>query len=190
MADSASRRRWFWLAQGVTVCRLLLAFLFVVLCPFASIWPLTASVYLSACVTDFFDGRLARAKNVTSKFGGAMDVFGDRYLTVISCMYVGFRGVSLIPLSIILARELYSVAMRMVQIDGKGIMMQNRAVGGIVHSIIAVGTLGYIAIPSAQPSPFFGWIFTVLAIAYLAYFPYTVYRSRQNILQSIRGDLE
>ncbi len=60
-----------------------------------------------------------------------MDVFGDRYLTVISCLYVGFRGVSLVPLAIVLVREMYSVAMRMVQIDGRGIMIQNRMVGGL-----------------------------------------------------------
>ena len=54
------------------------------------------------------------------KFGGALDVFGDRYFMVISCLYIGFRGVSLIPLAMILLREIYSVSLRMVQIDGEG----------------------------------------------------------------------
>jgi phosphatidylglycerophosphate synthase len=118
-----------------------------------------------------------------------MDVFGDRYLTVISCIYVGFRGVSLVPLAVMLMRELFSVAMRMVQIDGRGIMVQNRMVGGFIHAVIAVGTLGFIVSPLKSPNEWFYLPFYAIAIAYALYFPVTIYLSRKNIVASIRADL-
>jgi phosphatidylglycerophosphate synthase len=146
-------------------------------------------MYLCAGLTDFFDGRLARAKEVTTQFGGALDVFGDRYFSVISCLYVGFRGVSLVPLAVILLRELYSVALRMVQINGVGVMLQNRILGGIVHISIAVGTLGFIVSPTHLPSRWFFVPYYAIATLYVIYLPYSIYRSHKSIRASIMADL-
>lgn len=132
---SKAQAAWFWTVQIVSLARVGLTFGFVVLVPLPDLWLYAWLVYLFAGLTDFFDGRLARARGVVSRFGGALDVFGDRYFCVISCMYVGFRGLNMIPLAIILARELYSVALRMVQIDGQGVMLQNRFLGGVVHTL-------------------------------------------------------
>jgi CDP-diacylglycerol--glycerol-3-phosphate 3-phosphatidyltransferase len=147
-------------------------------------------MYLCAGLTDFFDGRLARAKGLVTQFGGALDMLGDRYFSVISCIYVGFRGVSLVPLAIILLRELYSVALRMVQIDGKGVMLQNPMLGGYIHTAIALGTLGFIACPRHDPSIWFFVPFYVVAFFYVFYLPYSIYRSRKRICDSIRSDLD
>jgi len=119
-----------------------------------------------------------------------MDVFGDRYLSVVSCIYVAIRGVSLIPIGIIIARELYSVALRMVQIDGKGVMLQNRHLGGIVHSAIAAGTLGFIASPLRPPSAWFSFPFYAIACFYVVYLPYSIVKSRSRILAVITEDLD
>src|SRR5581483_7194834 len=102
MTPPQAKQPWFWLAQSLTIARVAFVFGFVVLSPFPRLWPATASLYLCGLLTDFFDGRIARAKGVTTQLGGALDVFGDRYFSVISCVYVGFRGVSLIPLAIII----------------------------------------------------------------------------------------
>jgi phosphatidylglycerophosphate synthase len=190
MMGRRRRQSWFWLVQSVSVARVALLFGFVVLCPLPNFWPVAWAMYLCAGLTDFIDGRLARGKGLVTKFGGALDVFGDRYLSVISCLYVGFRGVSLVPLAIILLRELYSVALRMVQVDGKGVMMQNRTLGGIVHTTIAVGTLGFIASPRHAPSFWFFAPFYMIAVFYLFYFPYSIYRSRKAISASINADLD
>jgi phosphatidylglycerophosphate synthase len=147
-------------------------------------------LYLCGGLTDFLDGRLARAKGVVTRFGGALDVFGDRYFSTISCLYVGFRGVSLIPVAIILVRELYSVALRMVQIEGKGVMLQNRMLGGVVHSLIAIGTLGFIASPVNRPSIWFEVPFYAVAGFYVLYLPYSIRKSRKRIWASIIEDLD
>lgn len=190
MACREKRQTWFWIIQGLSLARVALVFGFIVLCPFPNLWVVTGTLYLCAGLTDFFDGLLARAKGLVTQFGGALDVFGDRYFSVISCLYVGFRGVSLVPLAIILLRELYSVALRMVQIDGKGVMLQNRVLGGIVHTMIAVGTLGFIINPSHEPSIWFFVPFYAVASFYVFYLPYSICRSRKRICASITADLD
>lgn len=190
MVYSGKRQIWFWVAQSLTIARVALVFSFVVIAPFAHLWPITTAIYCCAWLTDVFDGRVARAKQVVTHFGGAMDIFGDRYFLVISCVYVGFRGVSLVPLAIIVARELYSVALRMVQINGEGIMLHNRTLGGIVHILVALGTVGFIASPRHDPLIWFFVPFYAIASLYLFYFPYSIYKSRKRIWNSIISDLD
>lgn len=186
---SHKRETWFWAVQSLSIARVLLTFGFVVLCPFPSLWPIAASLYLGALLTDFFDGRLARSKKVTSQMGAALDIFGDRYFFVISCLYVAVRGVSLIPLGIILLRELYSVALKMVQLNGEGVMVQNRIMGGVGHTLIAFGTMGYITSPMHDPPSLFRMPYYLIAAFYLFYLPYSITKSRQRIHASIMADL-
>lgn len=187
---SGKRQIWFWVAQSLTIARVALVFSFVVIAPFQHFWPVATAIYCCAWLTDVFDGRVARAKQVVTNFGGAMDIFGDRYFLVISCVYVGFRGVSLVPLAIIVARELYSVALRMVQINGEGVMLHNRTLGGIVHILVALGTVGFIATPRHDPLIWFFAPFYAIAFLYLFYFPYSIYKSRKRIWNSIISDLD
>lgn len=190
MVHQSTREIWFWVAQGLTIARVALVFGFVVFAPLPNLWAATTTIYVCAWLTDVFDGRIARAKGVVTHFGGALDIFGDRYFLVISCLYVGFRGVSLVPLAIIIVRELYSVALRMVQIDGKGIMLHNRTLGGIVHVLVAVGTVGFIASPRHDPPSWFFVPFYAIAFFYVFYLPYSIYKSRKRIWNSITSDLD
>lgn len=190
MASRGTWQTWFWVVQSLSIARVALVFGFVVLCPFPNLWLATLTMYLCAGLTDFFDGRLARAKGLVTQFGGALDVFGDRYFSVISCLYVGFRGVSLAPLAIIILRELYSVALRMVQVAGKSVMIQNRMLGGIVHTMIAAGTTGFIACPRHEPSIWFFVPFYAVASFYVFYLPYSIRRSCKRIRASVAADLD
>ncbi|MBV8686885.1 MAG: CDP-alcohol phosphatidyltransferase family protein [Alphaproteobacteria bacterium] len=184
-----SRITWFWAVQCLTLGRVLLAFLFVVLSPFPELRYFVASIYIAAWSTDFIDGRLARARQVTSRFGGAMDIFGDRYITVLSLLYVGHRGVSLPILAVILLRELYSVAMRMVHVEGRGIMVSHRIIGGFVHLTIGLGTLNLICRPEATVGTLDQAPFVIVSGFYLLYFPWTIIKSFPRIIAAIRNDL-
>lgn len=183
------RRFWFWATQALTLSRVALAFLFVILTPLREMWLLAALIYAAAWLTDFLDGRLARSKAVASRFGGAMDVFGDRYLAIISLIYVAVRGVSSVAIAVILLRELFSVSMRMVQIDGKGFMMSNPKVGGLVHILIAAGTLGLVCRPQATVTTLDNLPFVAVAAFYAIYFPWTIAASRRRLMRSIRSEL-
>lgn len=186
---SGSRWKWFWVIQTLSLSRVALVFVFVSISPFPNLRYLALTVYLGAGITDFFDGRLARAKSLVSDLGGALDVFGDRYFSVISCLYVGFRGVDKWVLAVILLRELFSVALRMVRHDGKPIIVQNRIVGGVVHILIATGTCGFIVSPDREPMFWFYVPFYAIALFYLFYFPFSLYRSWPAIRSSVMASL-
>lgn len=187
--DDAARRRWFWATQALSAARVILAFLFVVLSPFTEWWPLVAVIYLAALSTDFLDGRLARSKQVTSRLGVAMDALGDRYLVVVSLLYASIRGVHLAVVGIIIARELYSLSMRMILVDGQGFMFTSRTVGGLTLVIIALGTLNLLCHPEASTAPYYQAPFAAVAIFYLFYFPWTLKVSWHRLLRAISSDL-
>jgi phosphatidylglycerophosphate synthase len=188
--DSATRFRWFWVTQALSIGRVVLAFLFVILCPFANIWPFVASIYIVALATDYFDGRLARSKGVTSRFGGAMDLFGDRYLTIASLLYAAIRGVSLIVIAAIILRELYSLSMRMVTVQGHAVMVSSSKVGGLVLVVIAFGTLNLLCHPHVDISPYYQAPFVAVAVFYVFYLPWTLSASWSLLWTAISSDLE
>lgn len=188
--DSATRRRWFWATQSLSIARVVLAFLFVILSPLADLWHVVAIIYLVALSTDFFDGRLARSKEVTSRFGSAMDLFGDRYLTIVSLLYVATRGVSLIVIAVIILRELYSISMRMVSVDGRAVMVSNSKVGGLVLLVVAFGTLNLLCHPEAVITSYYQAPFIIVAIFYILYFPWTIRASWPRLQRAISSDLE
>lgn len=188
----SDRWRWFWLIQALSLSRVVLVFAFIVISPFENARWIVLTVYLLAGATDFIDGRLARAKSLVSDLGRALDIFGDRYFSVISCLYVGIKGVNKIALAIIVLRELFSVALRMVQHDGKYVMAQNRMIGGGFHILIATGTSGFILYANGGNTPpiWFFVPFYLIAGFYSVYFPYSVYASWPAIKASVKANLD
>ncbi len=55
--------------------------------------------------------------------------------------------------------------------------------------MIAIGTLGFIVSPLKPPNEWFYLPYYAIAIAYVLYFPVTIYLSRKNIAASISADL-
>jgi cardiolipin synthase (CMP-forming) len=56
--------------------------------PFTTLWV----VYFFICITDWFDGYLARRFHWTSRFGSIADPIADKLLLVISYACLGWRG--------------------------------------------------------------------------------------------------
>jgi CDP-diacylglycerol--glycerol-3-phosphate 3-phosphatidyltransferase len=164
--------------------------MFVVLSPFTQWWPVVAIVYLTALMTDFVDGRLARAKQVASRIGGAMDVFGDRYLAAVSLLYAAVRGVHLVIVAIIILRDLYALSMRLLLVDGRRVMFSSSKVGGLVLVIISAGTLNLLCHPTAAATLDYQAPFALVALFYLFYFPWTLKVSWHRICRAINSDLE
>jgi len=74
------------------------------------------SLYVYACVTDFFDGWLARRMNLQSELGKFMDPIADKLLiSAIIVMLMGFgpiEGIHVLAAAIILMRELLVSGLR------------------------------------------------------------------------------
>lgn len=92
---------------------------FVVACfywdsPWASVAEIT--LFLLACVTDFFDGYLARQWAQVSEFGRTFDPVADKLLvSAILLMLAGthvLAGLTLIPATVILCREILVSGLR------------------------------------------------------------------------------
>jgi len=77
---------------------------------------LAFSIYTYACITDFFDGYLARAWHQQSAFGRFLDPIADKLLVAsVILVLVGidrFHGLTVLPAATILCREILVSGLR------------------------------------------------------------------------------
>ncbi len=74
------------------------------------------ALFISAAVTDWFDGYLARLWKQESKFGAMMDPIADKAMVVIALVIItGYSGMNpwlILPVTIILFREVFVSGLR------------------------------------------------------------------------------
>jgi cardiolipin synthase (CMP-forming) len=106
------------ISNGLTVLRVFIILPFVVLFYVDGPWvPVTLTVLFSiACISDYFDGYVARKYNQISKFGTFLDPVADKLLVVTAFLMLAgtgtIQGYSLIPAAIILCREILVSGLR------------------------------------------------------------------------------
>ncbi|WP_425074193.1 CDP-diacylglycerol--glycerol-3-phosphate 3-phosphatidyltransferase [Sagittula sp. S175] len=73
-------------------------------------------LFMSAAITDFFDGHLARAWNQTTKLGTMLDPIADKAMVVIALMvlvaYNSYSPWLVLPATVILFREVFVSGLR------------------------------------------------------------------------------
>ncbi len=71
-------------------------------------------IFVAASITDFFDGYLARRWNAVSPLGAMLDPVADKLLVALMLVYLltVFKGALLVPVAVILLREIYVSALR------------------------------------------------------------------------------
>ncbi|ABD44696.1 CDP-diacylglycerol--glycerol-3-phosphate 3-phosphatidyltransferase [Ehrlichia chaffeensis str. Arkansas] len=73
-------------------------------------------IFIFACITDFFDGYLARIWQAQSKFGKLFDPIADKLIvvaTVIMLVYIRkITGLTIIPVVVIICREILISGLR------------------------------------------------------------------------------
>lgn len=121
----------------LTVLRVLLAFLTAVLlcAPFRFAATAAFIVYCAAGATDWFDGYLARRRNIVTTFGKFMDALSDKimvstaFLTLFALgMFGGQTGIALFCAVISMSRELFVSGIRMLAAS-KGIVLAAERMG-------------------------------------------------------------
>ncbi|AWX70082.1 CDP-diacylglycerol--glycerol-3-phosphate 3-phosphatidyltransferase [Mycoplasmopsis anatis] len=72
-------------------------------------------IFIVAMITDFFDGKIAREKNLVSDFGKLWDPIADKMITTISLLLLlGLKAIPLFVVIIFLARDLVVAGCRTV----------------------------------------------------------------------------
>ncbi len=110
-------------------------------------------LYTAACITDFFDGYLARRSNQISRFGRFLDPIADKLLVAaVLLMLVGFGRLTLwayLPALIILLREIMVSGLREFLAELRiGLPVTRLAKFKTTAQMIA---LGFLIVGSAAP---------------------------------------
>jgi CDP-diacylglycerol--glycerol-3-phosphate 3-phosphatidyltransferase len=88
-----------------------------------------AWTFVAASITDFFDGYIARKKNIVTIFGSFLDPIADKFLVISSLIMLQALGrVHVLIVLVLVLREMYITALRLLAME-KGLS-------------VPVGTLG------------------------------------------------
>ena len=140
----------------LTILRLLACPLLIYLFEIANyLWILI--IFVLACLTDFFDGYLARKKNFKSNFGKALDPIADKALIItMSVLIIVYEeiliGLLVIPFYIIIIREIIVSSLRFNLVDkNKSIDVSLVSKYKTFIQMIAIGSLISFFISDVYP---------------------------------------
>ena len=119
-------------------------------------------IFTIACITDFFDGFIARAWNQKTKIGAILDPLADKML-----MLAGFLGLLVLsrvwalPIFIILSREFFITGLRLVaQSEGKNI---GSTFSGKIKTVVQMIAIGFLIMQWPYGTELL-WIAVILTI--------------------------
>jgi phosphatidylglycerophosphate synthase len=130
-----------WVVQLSTASRLAAGLVFASLAFQQVPRGLLVSLYLIAISSDLIDGYLARRLKVTTYVGKVLDLVSDKSLTMISLLYAAAKGITLLPLALIGSREIITIGIRIIVVDGSQLLPTSRILGGFLALLIWGSTL-------------------------------------------------
>lgn len=138
-------------ANKLTILRIILSFIFMLFLFLPGLFFKICAlfIFVLACLSDFFDGRIAYRRNLVTDFGKLMDPIADKILTIAAFLsFVQMQLVSAWMVVLILSRELFITGLRIFAISKGKILAAGR--GGkhkTVSQMVAIFIiLGYIII--------------------------------------------
>ncbi len=120
------------------------------------------ALFVLACITDYFDGHLARAWDQSTPFGRWLDPIADKLLVAaVLLMLVGWDAAPVIPSVIIILRELLISGLREYMAEAQlGLPVSKLAKWKTAAQMIAIG---FLLVGGAGPTWLAtGWIGWVL----------------------------
>lgn len=102
------------LPNKLTLARMIAVPFFIIAFMTGLYWP-ALIIFVAASVTDYFDGKIARERNLVTNFGKIMDPLADKILVYSAlCLFIESDIIEGWMLIIILAREFIIAGMRTV----------------------------------------------------------------------------
>jgi CDP-diacylglycerol--glycerol-3-phosphate 3-phosphatidyltransferase len=117
------------LPNQLTVARLVLTAVFVVCfyLPVAHHISIAALVFGVASITDYFDGRIARARGIVTNFGKLFDPLADKILIAAAFILLVERGdLSAWVAVVVLSREFFVTGIRLIAAGQGAILMAEK----------------------------------------------------------------
>ncbi|MFC1624539.1 CDP-diacylglycerol--glycerol-3-phosphate 3-phosphatidyltransferase [Candidatus Omnitrophota bacterium] len=113
------------LANKLTISRIILAVFFILFLFIRGAGPkfIALAIFLTACITDYYDGIVARKRCGITDFGRLMDPIADKILVLGG--FLAFVEMSLIPawmVMVIIAREFVVTGIRVLALSKKKVL--------------------------------------------------------------------
>ncbi len=115
--------------QLISLFRAMCAFIFIIYHPALPSIHCTL-ILLGAVISDIADGFISRKYKVTSIGGGLLDLFSDKYLNCILVIFLIVENYQIIPLILIITKEIFILSFRSLTIDGQTILPTDKFWGG------------------------------------------------------------
>lgn len=124
-----------------------------------------AWVFVAASLTDFFDGYIARKRNIVTVFGSFLDPIADKFLTVSSLVMLESLGrIPVLIVIILILREMYMTSLRLLAMhEGISVPVSSWGKWKTATQMIAIPMLMCNEIWQGINFPFLGSIFIYIA---------------------------
>lgn len=127
---SINKQRIFICIQLISISRAIVGFIFICIALYEKLNLLAILLFVYACFSDLLDGYLARKFKCETEPGRILDLFGDKFLTIAFCLYAVAKDMPIIPLCVIVLKEVFLLSIRSLKTD-KNIFKPNRLLGGL-----------------------------------------------------------
>ena len=139
---------------------------------------ITSLLLITAIASDLLDGYLAKKFKLTSTGGKLLDLFSDKYLNCISIIFLIIEGYRLLPLLMILTKEIFVFCFRSISINGNFIITTNRYLGGIMSFTLWLAVILHI---NNAPISVVDVLVIILGLLNFLYLVYKIFSNISNL---------
>ena len=118
------------IANRITILRIALTFVFMFLLFCQGLWAkiATLAVFVAVGLSDYFDGRIARKRNMVTDFGKLMDPIADKIFVLAA--FAAFVQMQLIPawmFVLVMSREILIMSLRLFALNKGKVLSASKA---------------------------------------------------------------
>jgi len=153
------------LPNKLTIIRIVLTpfYLLAMLVEFPYHYIVASVIFVIAALTDFFDGEIARRKNIVTTFGKLCDPVADKMLTtaaMLAFMQLGLCNIWIVM--VVLTREFLITSFRLVA-TAQGIVIPAGILGKIKTATQMIFSIGLMIAVPLVPAEHFNGIFAIVS---------------------------
>ena len=145
-------------------------------------YPVSLILFCAASVTDYFDGKIARERNLVTNFGKIMDPLADKILVYSAlCLFIEAGLIKAWMLILILAREFIIAGMRTVAASEGRVLAAGMSgkIKTVLQMFAVIAYLLALSVPAAQAT-----ITLIANIIFWAALVMTVYSGCEYVLKN------